>query len=640
MNRPRLTCQKLAFFTSLLLFVPFKVQPVIAQTFMPNDIAVTLPLPENLPGVVEFLLFGWGNSPEHRNRQSLRQATEMLHQGRKLKDSQDYPGAIAAYTEAIHLAQNLQEFDLEKTAILKTSYFDLGTVYLNVENYQKGVEQFQTALQFVDNYSDLEKDSLYTLLGFAYWKNGDTDSAEKILWRVIRSAEVRIILPQLNMFATPHSQIDQGVVNNTAAAYKAADLLQAIYIDQGNFTTALEIADRLRARVLLDYLLESFPDGRISFIDVSTYYQAVDELALTFPQIQKLSETLSATLVVYSRVSQDTLYIWVVRPQEPLVFQSVHLSQNGSVLLEIAQSFRARADRNNALISLERDSTIPNIGQANIDLVAAYDQLIAPIEFWLPQDEAAQVIFVPHQELFALPFAAFKAPDGQQLIDRWSISLAPSLQSLVVSGQIASSAEGREPKVLVFSNPSPMPEDLPDLPGALLEGRSIAGLQSNVSVLEGKYATEANLKRLVKDATILHLATHGILDDDNNINSWLAFASSTDEDGKLTVEEIFQLDLAAELVIMSACETGLGSITGEGILGMSRAFMSAGTSSIVSSLWPVPDDATVFLMTVFHQELNQGSSKSYALRTAMLATRAKYPYPVDWAGFALMGNPY
>jgi CHAT domain-containing protein len=454
-------------------------------------------------------------------------------------------------------------------------------------------------------------------------------------------------LPQLNIFPLSHifsvsrGQTDQCLVNNTAAAYEAANLLQAIYISQSNFTAALEITDRLRSRVILDYILDPIPDGMISLIESSGYQQIADELALTFPQMQQLAETLSATLVVYSRISQDTLYIWVIRPQQPLVFQSAYLPQDGSVLLETVQGFRARTARTAraSLAFLESASTSPTAAQTNAALAAAYDQLIAPIEPWLPQDKVAQVIFVPHQELFALPFAALTSPTGQQLIDRWSLSLAPSLQSLVVAEQISRSQERREPKVLIVSNPSPMPENLPALPGAVLEGRAIAGSRSNVSLLEGEHATETNLKRLLQGVTILHLATHGVLRDDNDLNSWLAFASSKEEDGKLTVEEIFQLDIDAELVIMSACETGVGRITGEGVLGMTRAFMSAGTPSVVSSLWPVPDDATSLLMTVFHQELNQGSSKSQALRAAMLATRAQYPDPIDWAGFTLMGNP-
>jgi tetratricopeptide (TPR) repeat protein len=305
--RSRLVCPKLAFLISFLLFVPLKFQPAVAQTFTPDEVAEPLPLPENLPGVVDFLLFGWGISPEHHNRQILRQAIDTLHQGRRLKDSQDYSGAVAAYTEAIKLARDLQGHDESREYILTVAYLDLGAVYLNVGDYQKGIDQFYTALQPVDSAEGAESDhlqtlleesewdSLQTLLGFAYWKMGDIESAEKLLWRVIRLVEVRIMRPNLNIFATPQGQLDQLSVDEVSVADKAANLLQAIYIEQGNFTAALEIADRTRSRVLLDHLLNPFSDDIAP--DISEYHRVADELAISSPQIQQLSESLSATLV-------------------------------------------------------------------------------------------------------------------------------------------------------------------------------------------------------------------------------------------------------------------------------------------------------------------------------------------------------
>ena len=135
----------------------------------------------------------------------------------------------------------------------------------------------------------------------------------------------------------------------------------------------------------------------------------------------------------------------------------------------------------------------------------------------------------------------------------------------------------------------------------------------------------------IEDADIIHLATHG---DPTS----LVFASSSSNDGFLRDGEIYGLDLQANLVVLSACETGLGEITSDGIVGISRPFIAAGVPSVVMSLWLVPDAATSELMIDFHKNLQTGQNKAQALRQAMLSTMKTNPDPVNWAGFILVGE--
>lgn len=115
--------------------------------------------------------------------------------------------------------------------------------------------------------------------------------------------------------------------------------------------------------------------------------------------------------------------------------------------------------------------------------------------------------------------------------------------------------------------------------------------------------------------------------------------SSTDpDDGLLTSGEIIDMDLQADLAILSACDTGLGSITGDGVVGLSRALITAGVPSVVVSLWSVPDATTAELMQEFYGQLEQGQSKAQALRQAMLTTMQSYPDPRNWAAFTLIGE--
>lgn len=118
----------------------------------------------------------------------------------------------------------------------------------------------------------------------------------------------------------------------------------------------------------------------------------------------------------------------------------------------------------------------------------------------------------------------------------------------------------------------------------------------------------------------------------------IALAPSQQDDGVLVAEEILNLKLNAELVVLSACNTGRGNLTGDGVIGLSRCFIVAGVPSIVVSLWAVPDAATVQLMTEFYQNLQRGLDKAQALRQAMLVTQKQNPNPKAWAAFTLIGE--
>ena len=109
--------------------------------------------------------------------------------------------------------------------------------------------------------------------------------------------------------------------------------------------------------------------------------------------------------------------------------------------------------------------------------------------------------------------------------------------------------------------------------------------------------------------------------------------------GLLTAEEILGMKLQAELVVLSACDTGRGKITGDGVIGLSRSLISAGVPSVMVSLWSVPDSPTAELMSQFYINLKERRmDKAQALRQAMLTTMKTHPSPRDWAAFTLIGE--
>ena len=123
------------------------------------------------------------------------------------------------------------------------------------------------------------------------------------------------------------------------------------------------------------------------------------------------------------------------------------------------------------------------------------------------------------------------------------------------------------------------------------------------------------------------------------MSSTLLLAPEGSGDGKLKVGEIFSLDLKTNMVVLSACETGLGKLSGgDEIVGITRAFIYAGTPSIVTTLWKVNDRASYELMREFYQHLKTGK-KSEALRQAQLKTMKEFPEPFYWAAYQLTGEP-
>jgi CHAT domain-containing protein/Tfp pilus assembly protein PilF len=189
--------------------------------------------------------------------------------------------------------------------------------------------------------------------------------------------------------------------------------------------------------------------------------------------------------------------------------------------------------------------------------------------------------------------------------------------------------------------------ELRPLPAARDEVCRIARLfpQEQVAVFTGPDATEETVKTnaWVASARNLHFASHGLLDENHPELSGLRLThgDGSEEDGLLQVREIFNLELHADLVVLSACNTGLGKVvSGEGLIGMTRAFFYAGAGSVVVSLWQVDDESTSDLMVSFYRHLQEVGDKSEALRRAKLELidGSRFFHPYFWAPFILVGR--
>lgn len=193
-------------------------------------------------------------------------------------------------------------------------------------------------------------------------------------------------------------------------------------------------------------------------------------------------------------------------------------------------------------------------------------------------------------------------------------------------------------------------EVLGPLPNAEMEVGALKGIWGSSSrILIGASARKNVFRSEASKYNIIHFATHGILDDASPMYSRLVMAraeNDPNDDGLLEAREIMQLDLHADLVVLSACQTARGRVgAGEGMIGMSWAFFVAGVPSMVASQWKVDSASTARLMIDFHKRLRDETTdphtKASALQKAALALMKdpRYRHPFFWAGFVILGSP-
>jgi CHAT domain-containing protein len=266
-------------------------------------------------------------------------------------------------------------------------------------------------------------------------------------------------------------------------------------------------------------------------------------------------------------------------------------------------------------------------------------RLIAPIEASGLLAAASRIILVPHAELHYLPFAALVDGAGRPLIERYEISVTPSASVWLALGRRTRSGPGSG--VLAMA---PRPDALP------ASRREVAAIRErlggDVHAVTGEAATEEVFRREAPTRRILHLATYGVLNKHNPLFSFIELAPGSDDDGRLEVHEVFGLRLAADLVVLSACQTGVGSgaladvPAGDDWVGLTRAFLHAGAERVIATLWPVDDWATAALMERFYIELASGTDVRLALARAQRTLQAERAtaHPFYWAGFVIVGG--
>jgi len=550
--------------------------------------------------------------------------------------------ALEQYQRAFNL---INEWGL-KYAYEGSLFRSMGEIYHQQKDFPQALENFRRALALAESQQDPSTiRSASTRIGDVLRQLGEPNEAIPHYQKAIQQIESTRSLLQSEEYR-------QSYFEGSLSAYSS---MVDVLLSAGKAEDAFNYSERARSRVFLDVLgskvqlsrvksglfeeeralqeriaaikarLSSEEDGQTNRVALMKELEEAERVynaflakvrkqdkeqaslmavePLTLKEVQELLDP-GTTLIEYFVVERE-VFVWAVE-KDTFHFQKVELAKDklGGLVKTLRDSIFALGER-------DKFSEVSG---------SLYKQLFDPLR---PHITGKELIIVPHDVLHYLPFHALVASDGRYLIEKYPIyylSSASLLQFVKekrrASGDL-SAVLAQAGKVLAFGNPD-LGDPEKNLEFAELETQELKAAYPGSSVYLRKEATEEKSKSLSPNHDILHFATHAQLNEDDPLSSAVLLAKEGKEDGRLEVREIFGMDLKASLVVLSGCETGLGKLsTGDELVGLTRAFIYAGTPSVVASLWKVDDSSTAALMANFYKNLKT-MSKVEALRQAQL----------------------
>ncbi|HEY6199096.1 MAG TPA: CHAT domain-containing tetratricopeptide repeat protein [Candidatus Binatia bacterium] len=532
----------------------------------------------------------------------------------------DFPRALENLTTALTIAErNRQE------GIIQVVGAEIGEIYLQSKNTPEAIRYYKKAIDSIESTRSLleneeyrtaffeGKRRTYTGLLLAHLQAKDLAAAFDTNERARSRAFLDILGSRVELARGPlldeERRLRAAIAGVQARLARGNDDEEDVdeeetESDEAAFTSDLDAAqktyDDFIARIKKDHREQA------SLMSVEP---------LTLKQVQELMEP-GTTMLEYF-VTTRAVLLWVVE-KDRLRFASVPFDRV-ELVKKIAELRRSVAD------PAEKEA----FRVAAADL---YRALVAPA---LPFIRGKQLVIVPHDALHYIPFQALLSPAGRYLIQDYPIYYLSSASLMQFTH---AKQKGAAERALILGNPA-LGDPAYDLRFAEREAKEIARIVPKSEVYVEADATKPRAVLLSPDFNVLHFAVHAELDENDPIGSALLLAPQSKDDGRLKVGEIFALNLQAGLVVLSACETGLGKLSnGDELIGLTRAFIYAGTPSVVTTLWKVNDRASYELMRLFYEALKT-SKKAEALRQAQLETMKQFPEPFYWAAYQLTGEP-
>jgi CHAT domain-containing protein/tetratricopeptide (TPR) repeat protein len=345
--------------------------------------------------------------------------------------------------------------------------------------------------------------------------------------------------------------------------------------------------------------------------------RAAQPLSLKPPSLDRVAKLLpQGTALVEYAFLDDQMMAFIV-------------SQTGSIVRRWPMKKAAHAELMETIRALPESLR----GEYAQPLSKISTLILEPVAAGIPRG-IHHLVIVPSRELYSVPFQALKLPDGRDLIEAYDISYLPSAGTLDFLGSEAAGTGS----VFVGALGDVSVQGYEGLPGTLREADAIAKVYPQARNMKGAAFTHDAARDALLHYDIVHLATHGLIDKQAPLFTSLLTSPAPGQPTQISLYEVTDLNVQAKLVVLSACQTGLGRLTaGDEIAGLTRTFLTAGASTVVSSLWSVADDSTAVLMQNFHESLSKGRSPAAAMREATLTVRRKYPRPYNWAPFIVTG---
>jgi len=551
-----------------------------------------------------------------------------------------FKGMTLVYTDIEGGIDELSQINLlPKAFMLTKTYFETG----DIDKARAGYDTLLTEPR-ITNFGNIYWAVLADRARI-HWQDGEKDQAIAKLEKA-----VAVIEEQRSTIQMEANKI--GFVGDKQKAYA---LLVDYLVRRGRVAEAFVYAEKAKARALIDILAEksSFASkaARTS-VDLAELTRLETRLAMETTDTRKADQAAKTRAILIQKreklaTESPELASLVSAGEVDLADIQDRIGKN-EILLEyygdtsnlfafVVTGSAVEAvslqtlDLGNTVKQLRKEILEPGSESYRQTSRRLHNQLIKPVSHLLKN---VNLTVVPHGALHYVPFGALF--DGRQyLIEQYSIRVLPSASVMAYLNKDRTS--GSDLPILAMGNPD-LGDSRYDLPGAEREVMKIGTDIREAKVLTRKSASETVLKSFGPRASILHVASHGEFNPEAPLKSRLLLAPDSQNDGNLTVEELYDLQIASDLVTLSACQTGLGDIqSGDDVIGLTRGFLFAGASSIVASLWVVDDEATAILMTNLYGKL-QRTSKREALRSAQLKVKQTYnPHPFYWAAFQITG---
>jgi tetratricopeptide (TPR) repeat protein len=427
----------------------------------------------------------------------------------------------------------------------------------------------------------------------------------------------------------------------------------------------LAVSERGRSRALLRLLNRSSGGDRPGVGELVAAAHTFSTRVAAGDSITKLALHDADALLVY-HLTGDTLIAWLARRggSVTVAYRSIGWDSLATLVQSARLGIAGRGGRTRAIERLEsadRGLAVDSTIRGRFVTLSDLSKILLPDAIRSALPDSGEIVIIPHGPLAALPFAALPLSSSESLGSRFGIRYAPSIATLAeieLGGEPLTAAEirARPGDALIVANPK-MPSvqiavgesvQLPPLPGAAVEGRWLEQQLPGATQLTGALATTTAVSRYLDRATIAHFATHGYAyaESGRERDSFIALSPDDPDRGLMSVAEVLDKLPAfrAELVVLSACQTGLGTqFTSEGTVGIQRAFLAKGVRSVLVSLWNVSDEATALLMRHFYTHWLRDAdtpSKAEALRRAQNDVRRdpRFANPRYWAAFQLVGG--